>query len=267
MTGLYIKMFLKSVVVQAVCLIIGCSMPTINTSAKIDRFAKGADVSWLPQMEESGFRFYNDDGLETDCLQILKEHGINAIRLRTWVNPSAHPINGHCNQLETVAIAVRAHNLGFQIMLDFHYSDSWSDPSKQVKPTEWASYSFEQLQTAVYQYTYQVMSNLKAVGATPEWVQIGNEINPGILLPDGASTNMPALAKLINRGYDAVKAVHSNTLVIIHLSWGIDNAGCQWFFDGLKQNNAKYDIIGLSYYPFWEKKNLIRKSPENSRQI
>ena len=234
-------------------LLMGFSFSSENLQAvqAAGAFAKGADVSWLPQMEATGYNFYNDSGTKQDCLQILKDHGIDSIRIRTWVNPSNHSVNGHCSKAETVALAKRASQMGFRIMIDFHYSDSWCDPGQQKKPTAWANHSFSQLLTDVYDYTYDVMNALKTNGVTPEWVQVGNEINPGMLLPDGSSNNFSQLAQLINKGYSAVKAVSSSSKVIIHIAEGQDNSMFRWFFDSLKANNANYDIIGLSYYPYW----------------
>ena len=224
------------------------NVQTVQAAAS---FAKGADVSWLPQMEATGYKFYNDSGTQQDCLQILKDHGINSIRIRTWVNPSNDSVNGHCSKTETVALAKRASQMGFRIMLDFHYSDSWCDPGQQNKPAAWKSHTFSQLLTDVYDYTYDVMNTLKSNGVTPEWVQVGNEINPGMLLPDGSSNNFSQLSQLINKGYSAVKAVSSSSKVIIHIAEGQDNSMFRWFFDGLKNNGANYDIIGMSYYPYW----------------
>jgi arabinogalactan endo-1,4-beta-galactosidase len=108
-------------------------------------FAKGADVSWLPQMEANGRKFYDADGTEKDCLQLLKDRGMDAIRLRVFVNPSSDPGNGHCSKDETVAMALRVKNMGMRLMIDFHYSDSWADPGNQTKPAAWASLNFEDL--------------------------------------------------------------------------------------------------------------------------
>ncbi len=230
---------------------------TTNIETTNTGFAKGADVSWLPQMEASGFKFYNASGAEKDCIEILKENGINSIRLRTWVNPSNDKWSGHCSKDETVAMAIRAKNAGMRVMIDFHYSDSWADPSKQVKPAAWASYNFTQLQQAVYDYTYDVMNSLKTAGVTPEWVQVGNEIPSGMIYPDGylfkvsGKEDWTSLVALINKGYDAIKAVSPTSKVILHVDKGNDNARFRWWFDNAKTNGAKYDVIGLSYYPYW----------------
>ncbi|HEX9061292.1 MAG TPA: glycosyl hydrolase 53 family protein [Clostridia bacterium] len=219
--------------------------PIITTA-----FSKGADISWLPQMEANGYKFYNDAGTQQDCLQILKDHGINSVRIRTWVNPSTDKWNGHCSTTETIALAKRAKNMGFKIMIDFHYSDSWADPGQQTKPGAWKSLDFNALMKQTYDYTYDFMNQLKSNGISPEWVQVGNETNDGMLWEDGkASKNMKNFAWLVNCGHDAVKAVSPETKVIVHLSNGYDNALFRWMFDGLNSNGAKYDVIGMSLYP------------------
>ena len=216
-------------------------------------FAKGADVGWLPQMEATGYKFYDTDGKQKDCLQLLKDRGINTIRLRVWVNPSNDKASGHCSPAETVTMAVRAKNLGMRIMIDFHYSDSWADPGKQTKPAAWVNHTFLELQNDVYNHTFEVLNLLKAAGVTPEWVQVGNEIPGGMLWPDGKSSNFGQLAQLLNKGYDAVKAVNTKIKVIVHVDEGNNNAKFRWFFDNAKANAVKYDVIGMSYYPYWIK--------------
>lgn len=215
--------------------------PTPTTS-----IVKGADISWLTEMESSGKKFYNSAGTEQDCIQILKNLGMNAIRLRVWVNPAG----GWNGTTDVVAKAVRAKNLGMKIMIDFHYSDSWADPGQQTKPAAWAAQDFTTLKNSVYNHTYDVLTVLKSNGVTPEWVQVGNETNDGMLWPDGkASANMANFAALVNKGYDAVKAVDANIKVIVHISNGHDNSLFRWIFDGLKNNGGKWDIIGMSLYP------------------
>ena len=216
-------------------------------------FSKGADVSWLPQMEATGYKFYDADGSAKDCLQLLKDRGVNTIRLRVWVNPSSDKKNGHCSPEETVVMAARAQNLGMRIMINFHYSDTWADPGHQAKPVAWSTHTFAELQDDVYNHTYDVLNSLKVAGVTPEWVQVGNEIPAGILFPDGsnAGNNFVKLTQLLNKGYEATKAINTDIKVIIHIDQGNNNARSRWFYDGVKAQNLKYDVIGLSYYPYW----------------
>lgn len=218
-------------------------------------FAKGADVGWLPQMEATGYQFYNTEGKETDCLQLLKDLGMNSIRLRVWVNPSNDKASGHCSKEETIAMALRAQKMGFRIMINFHYSDSWADPAKQFKPKAWEKHSFTELLNDVYNHTFDVINALKVAGVTPEWVQVGNEIPGGILWPDGSTANWPQLGQLLNKGYDAVKAVDKNIKVIVHVDEGNNNEKFRTFFDNATAQKVRYDVIGLSYYPYWIKKD------------
>jgi arabinogalactan endo-1,4-beta-galactosidase len=222
-----------------------------QTATTTVAFSKGADVGWLSQMEATGYIFYDIDGTQKDCLQLLKDRGMNTIRLRVWVNPSNDKTNGHCNVVETVAIAVRAKNLGMRVMIDFHYSDSWADPGKQTKPAAWATHTFAQLLDDVYNHTFDVLNALKTAGVTPEWVQIGNEIPGGMLWPEGSTSNWAQLAQLLNKGHDATKAIDPSIKVIVHVDKGNDNARFRWFFDNATTNNVKYDVIGMSYYPYW----------------
>ncbi|HTI10779.1 MAG TPA: glycosyl hydrolase 53 family protein [Puia sp.] len=222
------------------------SDPTPTPPPSNPTFAKGADVSWLTQMETSGYKFYNSTGLAMDGMELMKSLGINAIRLRVWVNPAG----GWNNNADVVGKAVRAKNLGMRIMLDFHYSDTWADPGHQAKPSAWVSYDFPTLSNTVYSYTLSVLDTLKANGVVPSWVQIGNETNDGMLWEDGrASTNMAGFAALVNQGYKAVKAINDSIKVIVHISNGYDNALFRWMFDGLKSNGASWDVIGISLYP------------------
>ncbi len=223
---------------------------TQNTPTPIptptSNFIKGADVSWLTQMENAGKKFYNSSSTETECMQLLKNIGMNSIRLRVWVNPAA----GWCNTADVVTKALRAKALGMKIMIDFHYSDSWADPGQQTKPAAWAGQDVATLQTSVYNHTLAVMNALKTNSITPEWVQVGNETNDGMLWPEGkASVNMANYAKFFIAGYNAVKAVSSTTKVMVHVSNGYDNALFRWNLDGLKANGAVWDVIGMSLYP------------------
>ena len=235
-----------------VCLNFCCSKGSSSAAVKpvvtVDTgtFAKGADVSWVTQMEASGYKFYDKNGNQQDLFVLLKSLGLNSIRLRAWVNPS----NGWCNTADLVKKAIRAKNAGMKIMIDFHYSDVWADPGDQNKPAAWVNLSTANLITTLGAYTTSVMDTLKLNGITPNWVQVGNETNDGMLWEDGrASTHMATFAALISSGYNAVKAVSPSTKVIVHISNGFDNSLFEWMFDGLKANGAKWDIIGMSLYP------------------
>lgn len=243
---------------------------TVKASELAETFANGADVGWLPQMEATGFKFYDDDKTEQDCLQILKDHGIDSIRLRMWVNPDmTSKTDGHCSTEEVVAMAKRANDMGFRIMIDLHYSDSWADPGKQVIPAAWANDTIDELVAHVSSYTTEVMQALQNEGVTPEWVQIGNEINPGMLLPLGSMSNPSNLVRLINAGSDAVKAIFSDTKIVIHRANGYETAHFQGFFDTLTNTDGgiRYDVIGVSYYPGSDYFSTINDLGENLNNL
>ncbi|MEN9291254.1 MAG: hypothetical protein RLZZ357_1098 [Bacteroidota bacterium] len=214
-------------------------------------FFRGADVSWLAQMEATGYVFYDENGNAADCLDLLMARGINSIRLRVFVHPSSDKISGHCSPEETAAMAARAKAKGLEVMLDFHYSDTWADPAHQTKPATWASVSFAALKDSVYAHTYYTLNLLKQAGVTPKWVQIGNEIPSGMLWPSGHINNPQQLAELINSGNQAVKDIDNKIQTIVHIDQGNDNARFRWFYDLMQQNGAQFDIIGASYYPHW----------------
>jgi len=214
-------------------------------------FFKGADVSWLPQMEATGYIFYDENGNPADCLDLLMARGINAVRLRVFVHPNSDKINGHCSPAETAQMAARAKSKGLDVMLDFHYSDTWADPAHQTKPAAWASATFAALKDSVYAHTQHTLNLLEAAGVTPKWVQIGNEIPSGLLWPEGHVNNPGQLAQLINAGNQAVKDFNPTIQTIVHIDQGNDNARFRWFFDLMQQNGAQFDIIGASYYPHW----------------
>ena len=212
-------------------------------------FARGADVSWLTEMEASGRKFYDSTGVERECMELLRELGMNAVRLRVWVNPT----DGWCNKQDVLVKAWRASKLGYRLMIDFHYSDEWADPDDQHKPVAWQDYSFDELQQAVAEHTTDVLSALKAQDIDVEWVQVGNETRYGMLWDDGFTdydySDAANFAQLINAGYDAVKEVYSEAQVIIHIDKGNQPGYYTGMFDALKAANARWDIIGMSLYP------------------
>lgn len=218
-------------------------------------FIKGVDISTLKAIEDHGGKYY-DHGKQKDLLVILKEHGVNYIRLRLWNNPTQ--ANGYDNLANTIAIAKRAKSMGFKFLLDIHYSDFWADPGKQTKPAAWKELDFEQLTQTVHQYTSHVIEELVKAGAAPDMVQIGNEITSGILWPDGKTWGENAggfdkLAILLKAGiqgvYDHIDKKHVK--IMLHIDGGGDNSKSRWFFDNITQRHVPFDVIGLSYYPYW----------------
>lgn len=213
-------------------------------------FAKGADISWVTQMEDDGVKFRDADGAETECTALMKEIGMNSIRLRVWVDPEG----GWCGKEDVLKKALRAHALGMRLMIDFHYSDSWADPSKQVKPASWSGLTEQELAEAVAGHTSQVLQLLKDNGIDVEWVQVGNEVNNGMLHPEGKldkEENRLNFLKFFNAGYDAVKSIYPKAKVILHRSNGHQTDEFDWFLSQMKGLNLKYDIIGMSLYPSW----------------
>lgn len=227
---------------------------THSTKAQI---AKGADVGWLSYFENTlGITYLNDTNQEQDALQILKDHDINAIRLRAFVNPTEANF-GEVSTQDVVKNAVRANNLGLDVMITIHYSDVWADPGSQHKPASWENLSFQDLSKAVYDYTFELIDALLTAGVTPKWVQVGNETDPGFLWEDARLStnnnfaNMTNFVALSNKGYDAIKDRSPTTKVITHLSAGNNTSFLTNFFDEFYAKGGKNDIIGVSYYPRW----------------
>ncbi len=208
-------------------------------------FANGADVGWVSRQEAVGQRFYNNSGVQTDPFVLLKNLQVNAIRLRVWVNPA----DGWNNGVDVLNKARRAKAQGQRIMIDFHYSDGWADPGKQVKPAAWQKHTVAQLNHDVYSHTSGILNYLKSNGIVVEWVQVGNEINGGMLWPEGSTANMGQLAGFINMGYNASKAVYPAAQVIVHLANGYKNGDFRYFYDRLKAAGGRWDITGMSHYP------------------
>ena len=260
------KMILSAIAVTA----ISCSFPLsalaavqVNPIENISAdFIKGADVSIMPELERNGTVFY-DNGIAQDGLTILKNHGVNWIRVRLWHNPyyvGAQGVGaGNTDEAKALEMAKRTKALGMKVLIDFHYSDFWVDPGQQKKPDAWKNDSGDKLVQDVYDYTAKVIKDFNAQGTAPDMVQIGNEINNGMLWPDAQLTadnpdGYKTLAKLLNAG---LSAVHDNDpdkqiKTMIHLA-GVDPYVYHTFFDKLiKENKVNdFDIIGMSFYPFW----------------
>jgi arabinogalactan endo-1,4-beta-galactosidase len=225
-------------------------------TSKNPTFIKGIDVSVLQQIEANGGVFL-ENGIEKDALQIFEENGLNYIRLRIW-HTTAH---GYNNLEKTLLMASRVKSSGLKLLLDIHYSDTWADPAHQTKPTAWNNLTFSALKDSVYQYTGNVITALKNQNTLPDIVQIGNEIICGMLWDEGRvcdQFNTPQqwnqLGDLIKesiRGINENIAPEDNVTIMIHIDRGGDNIGSQWFFNNLLAQDVEFDIIGLSYYPWW----------------
>lgn len=207
----------------------------------------GADISSLKKSEDMGGIYRHADGTEADALQVLKDHGLNYARLRVWVDPA----DGYHDKAEILEMALRLKSLDIKLLVDFQYSDTWADPGKQIKPEAWKDYDFEQLKKAVYEHTLDVCSSLVEQGTPPDMVQVGNEINAGMLWPDGSYERFDNLAALLKEGYRAVKDCSGSTLVMLHIAEGGDNELARWWFDNITRREVPFDLIGISYYPFW----------------
>ncbi|MBN1465361.1 glycosyl hydrolase 53 family protein [candidate division KSB1 bacterium] len=219
-------------------------------------FIKGVDLSALLEIEDHGGVF-KENGISRDALLILKDHGVNFVRLRIW----HRPVSGYNNLAKTALMAERIKSAGCKFLLDFHYSDTWADPGRQTKPAAWQNLAFQALQDSLYHYTRAVITILKNQNTLPDMVQLGNEIVCGMLWNDGRvcdQQNTPQqwaqLAALINAGVRGVNdsiVPDDSIKIVIHIDRGGDNSGCRWFFDHLLAQNVDFDIIGLSYYPWW----------------
>ncbi len=210
---------------------------------------RGADVSSLQRSLDLGETYLNASGAQQHPLDILQSLGVNYIRLRVWVNPAS----GYNNQAKVVAFAPQVKSRGMKLMIDFHYSDTWADPGKQFKPAAWNGHNLSQLQTDVYNHTLNVCNALKNAGATPDMIQVGNEITPGMLWEEGriSNNNFANVSALIKQGYNAVKACSSSIQVALHIDKGGDNAASRWWYDGVKAQGVNWDVTALSYYCFW----------------
>ncbi|NYI07587.1 glycoside hydrolase family 53 protein [Allostreptomyces psammosilenae] len=207
----------------------------------------GGDVSSLKKSEDLGGVYRYAGGAAGDALTILNSAGMNYARLKVWVDPA----DGYNNKTQVLAMAKRIKALGMGLLVDFHYSDRWADPGQQTKPAAWSGYTAGQLSTAVYNHTHDVLNALKAQGTTADMVQVGNEINGGMLWPEGSTANWGNLAAMLTSGANAVKAVNPSTRVALHLAEGGDYEGARTFFDQATSRGVPFDAIGVSYYGYW----------------
>ena len=224
-------------------------MVLLAIHAMVSDFWLGADISGTTELEARGVQLYNAQGEPRENTELMRELGLNAVRLRVWVNPK----DGFCSPVDVLVMALRAQRLGMAIMIDFHYSDWWADPNKQNIPHAWKNLSYEQMKLALADHTRRTLRLLKAGGINVRWVQVGNETTHGFLWDMGrAELHMDQYAGLTQAGYEAVKQVYPQAEVIVHLDGGCDPNRYHFIFDGLRRYGAKWDMIGLSVYPYWD---------------
>jgi hypothetical protein len=214
----------------------------------------GADVSFLPQNEARG-SIYKDQGVEKDALDIIEDNGINYIRLRIFVNPENEkgysPERGFCGLDYTLGMATRVKAAGMKLLLNFHYSDTWADPQKQFKPEAWAELDHDSLKDTLRDYTQMVIMALQEQGTPPDMVQVGNEINHGMLWPDGHIGNPDQLAGLLKAGVEGVVAADPEIPVMMHIALGGQNDESVFWLDNMIARGVSFDVIGISFYPRW----------------
>lgn len=244
---------MRKILALAVALL---SLSAVMAQTTIERpYAVGADISWLQSQEDRGTKF-SDGGVEGDALEILRDNGFNYIRLRLFVNPRSElgysQRDGYCDMEHTLQMARRIKDAGMYFLLDFHYSDNWADPQKQILPQAWQTFSYEEVCNAVYEHTRDVLVALEKQGTTPDMVQVGNEVSNGMLWPYGSVRHsFEGLCGLLREGVRAVRDYAPKVDVMLHVALGGMVEETQRFFDAMAEYGVEYDLIGQSYYPEW----------------
>ena len=248
-------------VIAATCTVSAAAQATIAQTAASKALAtpnqpalqNGADISWLPTIEQAGGKFYGAKNKATDPLLLMKAAGLRVARVRLWVSPTTP----HGSLAEVLTLAKRIKAAGLALVLDLHYSDWWADPAKQNKPAAWAGLSQPQLVQQVHDYTASVLQRFVRQKTVPAWVQVGNEVGNGLLWPNGqieqwTPAKFSAMADLLNAGMTAVRQSSKTTKVMIHLETGGDAGKTDgWLTYSFANGLVKPDAIGLSYYSQW----------------
>ena len=227
-------------------IVFSCQSDTINEALEnqiTSSIISGVDISDYPKILNFNPTFYDENNNKINLINSLIQNGVNTIRLRLWVNPddessSLDEVKEFSNELKS---------LGFKIWITPHFSDTWAHPGQQEMPSAWEQLNFNELKNQVYTYTSQIMNEI-----SPDYIQIGNEINTGILFPHGRiEDNQSQFIELVKQGVNAVRNSSTNTKIILHCA-GFESS--DWFFNIV--NEVDYDIIGVSYYPKWHGKSL-----------
>ena len=232
------------------------ALAAVQAQVTIEKpYAVGADISWLQSQEDHGVRF-SDGGVEGDAIEILRDNGFNYIRLRLFVNPKSElgysQRDGYCDLEHTLAMAKRVKDAGMYLLLDFHYSDNWADPQKQIMPQAWQTYSYDEVCAEVYNHTKSVLEALAKQGTTPDMIQIGNEVSNGMLWPYGSVRHsFSGLCGLLKEGVRAARECAPDAEIMLHVALGGQAEESERFFDAMAKYGVDYDLIGQSYYPEW----------------
>ena len=242
--------------IRTILLFVALSVTTLVYGQGKQDFWLGADISGTTELEARGEKLYNSKGEIRENTALMHELGLNAVRLRVWVNPRG----GFSGAQDVLEMAKRAKYYGMAVMIDFHYSDWWADPGKQTIPAQWQYLSYGEMKTKLWEHTHDVLQLLKDNHIDVKWVQVGNETTHGFLWPMGkAEDNMEQYAGLTETGYQAVKSVYPEAKIIIHLDGGCDQKRYDFIFDGLKKYGVHWDMIGLSVYPYWDVQTKLEK--------
>ncbi len=216
-------------------------------------FEAGADLSSLPRVETAGAHFTDGD-TSADAITLLRRAGFTSVRLRLWHTPA----DGECALAPTLASARRAHEAGMRVLLDLHYSDTWADPAHQSPPSAWAALAPAALRDSVRTYTRAVLAAFVAQGTPPAWVQIGNETDGGMLWESGRLrggrarlASREAFARLVRAGAAGARESSPGTKIVVHFSGGGDRDGAEEFFAMLDERGVPFDVMAVSYYPWW----------------
>ena len=228
----------------------------ISAANPSDNFWLGADISWTPEHEAKNIVNYTKDGEPMENTALMKHLGLNAVRLRVWVDSET----GYNTPAHVMEMAKRAQNLGMAIMIDFHYSDNWADPGHNNMPRAWENLDIVEVKGKLAEHTRSTLQLLKNNGIDVKWVQVGNETTNGMLWPMARiPDSMEEYVILSNAGYDAVKEVYPDAQVITHLDDGYNSFLYWYVFNALRRLGARFDAIGMSVYPYWSKRDQTAK--------
>ena len=289
-------MNMRNCIKTAAFALCGVLLAACNEENTREEFWLGADLGWITEYESSGHRFYDNQGREMECTALMKQLGLNAVRHRVWVDPSKH--GNWCSKEDLLEKCIRARDLDMEILLDFHYSDWWADPAKQNIPAAWSGHDYEQMKQDLWNHTVEVLNYLKDNNITPKWIQVGNETRNGflwsvesnekgwpVLDSNGNTTITESMGHVLNNpeqyagffstGYDACKSVFPESIVLVHLDNGFDKDLYDFNLGVLKDNGAKWDMIGMSLYPYWaldggfrtDEDHVITCSIENIKHV